>query len=69
MTFTASKPMPHSTDLAAAPAFYTNTLDCRLDSRGADAGWTSLPNGSLALMPGARQAASDAAAVGQAPCR
>ena len=64
MIFTALTPiLLRSTDLADALAFYTDTLDFRLDSGGADAGWASLRHGSLALMLAARQA-TDAAAAG-----
>lgn len=69
MTFTASMPTPRSPDPAAASALQTETLDFHLDSSGADAHCASLRHGPLALRLGARHASSDAAAVGQAPCR
>src|SRR5215213_3164342 len=64
MTFTALTPMLRSTDLVAALASYTDTLDFRIDGGGADAGWASLRHGSLALMLAAQQAPTDAAAAG-----
>jgi uncharacterized glyoxalase superfamily protein PhnB len=64
MTFTALTPMLRSADLAAALAFYTDTLEFRLDSGGADAGWASLRHGSLALMLAAQQATTETAVAG-----
>jgi uncharacterized glyoxalase superfamily protein PhnB len=64
MTFTALTPMLRSADLAAALAFYTDTLEFRLDSGGADAGWATLRHGSLALMLAAQQATTETAVAG-----
>ncbi|QNH21955.1 bleomycin resistance family protein [Xanthomonas sp. GW] len=64
MTFTALTPMLRSTDLVAALAFYTDTLDFRIDGGGADAGWASLRHGPLALMLATQQAPTGAAAAG-----
>ncbi|WP_369933421.1 hypothetical protein [Xanthomonas tesorieronis] len=69
MTFTALTPMPRTTDLAAALAFHTDTLDFHLHGGNADARRASLRRGSPARTLAAQQAASDAAAAGQAPCR
>ncbi|QDI04146.1 MULTISPECIES: VOC family protein [Xanthomonas translucens group] len=64
MTFTALTPMLRSTDLAAALAFYTDTLDFRIEGGGVDAGWASLRHGPLALMLAAQQAPASAAVSG-----
>lgn len=61
MTFSALTPMLRRADLAAALAFYTDTLDFRIDGGGADAGWASLRHGSLALMLATRQPSTDVA--------